>query len=251
MRVIASSPSEIIRAQTGVVIDPFRFQPVMVAAPLGVMALAALLGRVAGVKAYRTDVAYGLAPCHEIARSPCFVTPERRRCSWLSRALRELDGGAADSAAIPESRLAEIDGEQMFAVGFDKLAAFEYTVVDAATGASEEEMKAAKQRDQVPNGSACTTSRVALTGFMLPLVVENGLARKLIMMRDITTCCFGNVPNMNEYVIVTDEGARGMKALQDVPVVLTGVFRIKEIYEGGYLTSIFQMDGEKFLGPKK
>jgi hypothetical protein len=33
--------------------------------------------------------------------------------------------------------------------------------------------------------------------------------------------------------------------------VLTGVFKISEIYEGGYLTSIFQMEGDKFLGPKK
>ena len=39
--------------------------------------------------------------------------------------------------------------------------------------------------------------------------------------------------------------------MQDVPVVLTGMFRIAEIYENGYLSSIFQMDGEKFLGPKK
>ena len=70
------------------------------------------------------------------------------------------------------------------------------------------------------------------------------------MMRDITTCCYGNVPNMNEYVIVTMTGT-GVKPIQDIPVVLTGTFRIAEKYENGYLSSIFQMDGEKFLGPKK
>lgn len=155
------------------------------------------------------------------------------------------------AADAPTPSRVKIEGQELYAVGFDKLAAFEYTLVDAGTGATEEEMQAAKSKDQIPAWVRLyDQQKIALTGFMLPLVVENGLVRKLIMMRDVTTCCFGNVPNMNEYVIVTMKG-EGIKPLQDVPVVLTGTFKISEIYEGGYLTSIFQMDGEKFLGPKK
>ena len=158
---------------------------------------------------------------------------------------------ARSDAPAPAPTRIKIDGQEHFAVGFVKLAAFEYTLVDAGTGASEAEMEAAKEKDQIPAWvRAYDQQKIALTGFMLPLVVENGLVHKLIMMRDVTTCCFGNVPNMNEYVIVTMK-SEGIKPLQDVPVVLTGTFKISEIYEGGYLTSIFQMDGEKFLGPKK
>lgn len=156
-------------------------------------------------------------------------------------------------ADVPEQKptRVKIDGQELYAVGFEKLAAFDYTLVDAGTGASEADIEAAKAKDQIPAWIRLyDKQKIALTGFMLPLVVENGLVRKLIMMRDVTTCCFGNVPNMNEYVIVTMKG-EGIKPLQDVPVVLTGTFKISEIYEGGYLTSIFQMDGEKFLGPKK
>jgi hypothetical protein len=144
-----------------------------------------------------------------------------------------------------------IDGEEMFAVGFDRLAAFEYTIVDSATGATPEEIEKAKQRDQVPDWiKLYQDKRVALTGYLMPLQVENGLAKKFIMMRDITTCCFGNVPNMNEYVIVTMKSG-GVKPIQDVPVVLVGVFKIEEKYENGYVVALYQMDGEKFLGPKK
>lgn len=60
--LIASLAIGIIRAQTGVVIDPFRFNWIMVSAPLGVMAIAAVLGLLPAAKAYRTDVAYGLSP---------------------------------------------------------------------------------------------------------------------------------------------------------------------------------------------
>ncbi|HEX2853516.1 MAG TPA: DUF3299 domain-containing protein [Opitutaceae bacterium] len=144
-----------------------------------------------------------------------------------------------------------VDGDDVFAVGFDKLAAFEYTIVDAATGATPEEIEKARQRDQVPDWiKLYQDKRVALTGYLMPLQVENGLSKKFIMMRDITTCCFGNVPNMNEYVIVTMKTG-GVKPIQDVPVVLVGVFKIEEKYENGYVVALYQMDGEKFLGPKK
>ena len=59
---IVVTASSIIRVQTGVVIDPAKFNMVMVAAPCGIIGLAALLGIFPAVKAYRTDVASGLSP---------------------------------------------------------------------------------------------------------------------------------------------------------------------------------------------
>jgi putative ABC transport system permease protein len=59
---IVVTASSIIRVQTGVVIDPGKFHAVMVAAPAGIIALAALLGIFPALKAYRTDVASGLSP---------------------------------------------------------------------------------------------------------------------------------------------------------------------------------------------
>ena len=101
----------------------------------------------------------------------------------------------------------KIEGQDLFAIGFDRLAAFEYVVTDAGTGASEEEIEAAKKKDQIPTWARFYDGKkVALTGFLMPLKLEGGVTSKFIMMRDITTCCYGNVPNMNEYVIVTMAG---------------------------------------------
>lgn len=52
----------IIHAQTGVLIDPLTWNPAMLWAPAGLLALGALAGIVPGLKAYRTDVAENLAP---------------------------------------------------------------------------------------------------------------------------------------------------------------------------------------------
>jgi putative ABC transport system permease protein len=60
--VITFAAALVIRAQTGVVIQPWAFHPVMVWAPVGLIALAALVGGVPATKAYRVDVAEHLAP---------------------------------------------------------------------------------------------------------------------------------------------------------------------------------------------
>jgi putative ABC transport system permease protein len=60
--VIVQVVASVIRTETGAVIEPWAWHPVMVWAPLGMIALCALGGVVPAWKAYRTDVADALAP---------------------------------------------------------------------------------------------------------------------------------------------------------------------------------------------
>ena len=155
------------------------------------------------------------------------------------------------AAPAKAPRKVTVGGEEFISLGFDTLSAFDYTIVDAGTGATPEEIEKAKKRDQVPPWiHAYHDKRVVLTGYLMPLIVENGLAKKFVMMKDVNTCCYGAVPNMNDYVVVTMKG-EGVKAVQDVPVELTGVFHVEQTYDNGYVTSLFHMTGEKFLGAKK
>ncbi len=60
--VIMSMAANLIRQQTGAVLEPFVWHKVMLWAPLGMIALGALAGVVPAFKAYRTHVAEHLAP---------------------------------------------------------------------------------------------------------------------------------------------------------------------------------------------
>jgi putative ABC transport system permease protein len=60
--LIMVGAANLIRAQTGVVLDPAKFNPVMLWAPAALITLGALAGIVPAVKAYRTDVAEFLVP---------------------------------------------------------------------------------------------------------------------------------------------------------------------------------------------
>ena len=59
---ILSVAASVVRAETGVVIDIFAWDPVLALAPLLIIALGALAGLVPAWKAYRTDVAANLLP---------------------------------------------------------------------------------------------------------------------------------------------------------------------------------------------
>jgi putative ABC transport system permease protein len=59
---ILGGASIAVRRQTGVVLDPFQFHPVLLIAPLGMTLLGALSGVVPALKAYATDVADNLTP---------------------------------------------------------------------------------------------------------------------------------------------------------------------------------------------
>lgn len=52
----------IVRATTGVVLDPFAPDPILIYAPVGMIVLGALAGLLPAARAYSTDVADGLAP---------------------------------------------------------------------------------------------------------------------------------------------------------------------------------------------
>lgn len=158
---------------------------------------------------------------------------------------------AVPPAPLREPSLVRVAGEALPAVGFDFLAGYPYVIVDIGTGATPEEIEAAKKTDQVPAPvRAYDGRRVLLTGYLLPLQIENGLSKKFILMKDVNTCCYGATPSMNDYAIVTMKGD-GVKVVQDVPAQLTGILRIQQTYQDGYVVSLYTVEGETFLGVRK
>ena len=88
--------------------------------------------------------------------------------------------------------------------------------------------------------------KVVLSGFMLPLKLENGFATEFFLLSNSSLCCYGITPEMNEWIHVRmrDEG---LPAVQDVPVFLAGKLQVKARWEGGYLTGIYEMEGHGLL----
>jgi len=137
-----------------------------------------------------------------------------------------------------------IDGYE--GVSFDKLASFAYEVpLDPVTN----KVELAKLNAQIPARiKSLDKKSVAIRGFMLPLKVENGLVTELLIMRDQSMCCFGTVPKINEWINIRMEGD-GVQPIMDQSITLMGQLKVGEVLENDYLVGIYEMEGDKMIGP--
>lgn len=154
--------------------------------------------------------------------------------------LIELVQPVEELPPLPE----EIDGYKT--VTFDKLASFAYEVpLDPVTN----KVELAKLNSQIPDGIKKFNEKpVAIRGFMLPLKVENGKVTELLIMRDQSMCCFGTVPKINEWISIKMEGD-GVEPIMDQAVTLMGQLKVGEVMENDYLVGIYEMLGDKMIGP--
>lgn len=130
-------------------------------------------------------------------------------------------------------------------VAFDQLANFTFVPpeVDESTKPASEVVKTGEQ--QIPATVRGLDGRkIMISGFMMPVKMENGLVTEMLLMRNQMACCYGGVPNMNEWVVV-HMGKKGVKALMDTPVFVYGTFKVGTILDNGYVAGIYQMDGVK------
>jgi hypothetical protein len=128
-------------------------------------------------------------------------------------------------------------------VGFDKLASFEFV-------APESEANSAAADAQIPDKvKAFDSKQVAVTGFMLPVKMEAGLVTEFLLVKDPMMCCYGVMPKVNEWVVVKMVG-RGVPPLMDVPITFAGKLKVGQIYEGGYLTGLYLLKGERQIERK-
>jgi hypothetical protein len=97
-----------------------------------------------------------------------------------------------------------------------------------------------------PNIRALEGKRVRLSGFMLPLVMDNktGLVKEFLLLRNQMACCYGIVPQPNEWVLVKmkDEGT---DVEMDVPYAYYGTLHVGAVYEDKTFASIYSLDCEK------
>lgn len=137
-----------------------------------------------------------------------------------------------------------IDGYE--GVSFDKLASFAYEVpLDPVTN----KVELAKLNAQIPARiKSLDRKPVAIRGFMLPLKVENGLVTELLIMRDQSMCCFGTVPKINEWINIRMAGD-GVQPIMDQPITLMGQLKVGEVLENDYLVGIYEMEGDRMIGP--
>ena len=129
-------------------------------------------------------------------------------------------------------------------LGFDRLAGYHFVAPEFDPKAKPDAATPVVM-GQVPDVIKKFDGQKAIvTGFMLPVKMEAGLVTEFLLVSSPMMCCYGNVPNMNEWVVV--RAAKGVKPLMDVPINCYGKLHVQAQYDNGYLTGLYLLDGERY-----
>ncbi len=151
-----------------------------------------------------------------------------------------LTGFAMSLAAAPAKSK---DGH--LRLGFDRLAGFRFVAPPYDPTADPGKILPTGE-EQIPAEVKSWNGKQAIVaGFMLPVRMEGGLVTELLLMRDQMMCCYGIIPNMNDWVVVRLK--KGVRPLLDVPVSFYGDFKVGAMFEQGYLVGIYQLDADKMV----
>jgi hypothetical protein len=144
---------------------------------------------------------------------------------------------ASGVASAPDS-----DGGYL-KLGFDRLSSFKFVTPEYDPVATPN-VTPPSGADQIPaDVKGWNGKKAMITGFMLPTKLENGKAVEFLIMANQMACCFGTVPNMNDWVVV--RMPKGVSVIQDTPISFYGTLKVGAMYENGYMTGIYEMDAER------
>jgi hypothetical protein len=154
-------------------------------------------------------------------------------------------GTTAPAAPAPLKPPKITDPSYQF-LSFEKLGGFLYNIPDPDAPKAPD-VKGMEKKDQIPAEiHALTGKKVVVQGYMVPFKVDaEGNVRKFLLVRNQAWCCYGQVPQMNEWISVTLTNGQKTEVAQDVPIVVYGTIKVGEEYKDNFVVSIYRIEGEK------
>jgi hypothetical protein len=156
-------------------------------------------------------------------------------------------GRAQDPAAKTPPPAAPLTAPQeengYLKLGFEQLASYPFNP-PPFDPAADPTAKPPTGEEQIPPMVKSWNGRKAMiTGYMVPVKMDKGLVTEFLLMRNTMACCFGTVPNMNEWVIVKMK--KGVQPMMDVPIAFYGELKVGAMFENGYMTGLYELTDEK------
>ena len=188
-----------------------------------------------GAPLYSPDPAVG-----EAAVSSGTVPSDR----GASSASGTASGDRFDPLAAAEAREEKAAALDPDLLTFKVLSSFKYTEPDPGKPETLDKAQIPTEIHELHGQS------VTMEGYMIPidLDADTNRVKTFFLARSHLSCCFGQLPEVNEVVEVRFED--GVKYLPEILLRVEGKFEVGEEFdEYGYLMSIYRMEGTKLEDP--
>ena len=131
-------------------------------------------------------------------------------------------------------------------IAFRDLTGFEYSVEWERDG-KEFDFSAYAQR--VPKKlRKISNTKVAIEGFMIPTIVdENNELKEFLLLPDQMSCCFGQTPEANGWIVVSAE--QGAEVMMDRIIRITGELTVEERWDEEFFVGLYHIVCDEITGP--
>ena len=90
-------------------------------------------------------------------------------------------------------------------------------------------------------------TQVAIEGFMVPTVVdEENLVKEFLLMPDQLSCCFGQAPEANGWVVARSES--GVEVTMDRVIRILGRLTVEERWDEEFFVGLYHLQCEELIG---
>ncbi len=143
--------------------------------------------------------------------------------------------------------------DQILPISFKELSAFQVEVdfvAQSSKGLNLSEFQA-RLRQEIPEEIWALNNRVvAIEGFIIPVDFAAQTTPEFILVVDPMVCCFGQIPQIHEWLQVDSKTNPVHLALVDIPVLVTGVLSIVPTWDGEILTGLYHLKANSTTLPE-
>jgi hypothetical protein len=91
-----------------------------------------------------------------------------------------------------------------------------------------------------------SNQKVAIEGFMVPTVVdEENLVKELLLMPDQLSCCFGQAPEANGWVVVRSQ--KGVEVSMDRVIRILGTLTVEERWDEEFFVGLYHLECDQLI----
>jgi hypothetical protein len=170
-----------------------------------------------------------------------------------TNAVNQLESKGFSSTDVAELKIQYTKVGDYFQLSFDTLSNFPSEKPKFVKAMTDPLAKHKTPVSKIPdNIQVLDGQKISVVGFMIPMTVQNNNTHTFILGQSRTTCCYGVVPNLNQWIYVTMGPGKEAEAIMDVPVTVFGTLQVGTKFDpqnAGWC--LYRMTSEKVELPKR
>ena len=128
-------------------------------------------------------------------------------------------------------------------ISFDILADYDFGTLDWSGGSQSNQFIANQIEQIIPQSiKALDNQLVSVIGFVLPVETDGERIDSFLLLRDLQMCCYGTLPELNEWVYVeVPDYLEAKNLISDTPIKVWGTLQVEPRFKDDFLLSIYSL----------